>query len=148
MNMDPPCGIVLRQGGIFNMREYDVMMGDKAVGKAEVEREGLYYRIRVRCSLSGDVLYKVLCRCGGSEVNLGVLVPVDGAFGLETRQSIKKLGEGDLRFVALPRHTEMRGKFVPLSPEEPFRYISRLKDSFLTRRNGTTGLIIKEPGCG
>ena len=39
-----------------------------------------------------------------------------------------------------------QGKYIPLSPEEPFRYLSRLKQSYLERRNGKVGIVIKEPG--
>lgn len=147
MNVYPPCGIGLPQGGIFLTENYDVLLGDKPVGKAYVERKGLYYRIRCRCGLSGEVIYKVLVSCGGEQENLGILVPVGEEFGLDTRIPVKRLGEGSLSFRAMPRHSGLRGKFVPISPEEPFRYIARLKDAFLETRNGQIGIVIKEPGC-
>lgn len=126
---------------------FDVLLGDKPIGKAYVTREGLYYRIRCRCTLSGEVIYKLLVSCGNQEENLGVLIPAAGEFGLDTRVPVKRLGEGNPKFRAMPRHTDLRGKFVPLSPEEPFRYISRLKDAFLENRDGLIGVVIKEPGC-
>ena len=128
--------------------EYGVAMGDHRIGEAEVFREGLYYRIRCRVRLSGKVLCKVLVSCGTREDNLGVLVPEGDAFVLETRIPVKRLGEGELRFRVLPRHTELKGRFVPLAPEEPFRYLSRLKDARLVRRGDVTGILIEEKDCG
>ena len=126
--------------------QYEIMLGDKAVGKAEVYREGLYYRIRCRCELSGETVCRVAVRCGDRTESLGILVPEGRKFGLQTRIPVKKIGEGPLSFAAVPKHGPVEGRFVPLSPEEPFRYISKLKDAYLERRNGTIGVVIKEPG--
>lgn len=121
---------------------YDVYLGDKPIGKAYVTREGLYYRIRCRCQLSGEVICKLTVTCDKHQENLGVLVPMEGDFGLETRIAAKRLGEGEPRFRVMPRHEELRGKFIPLAPEEPFRYITRLKDAYLEQRNGQVGIVL------
>ena len=126
------------------MEEYEIMLGDKSVGKAGVSREGLYYRIRCRCSLSGETVCRVLVRCGNREEHLGILVPQDGEFGLETRVPVKKIGEGSLAFSVVPRHRAPEAGFISLSPEEPFRYITRLKDAYLIRHNGKTGVVLKD----
>ena len=127
---------------------HQILFADKPVGTAEVRREGLYYRMRCRCTLSGEVLSRVLVRCGTREESLGILVPQDGKFCLETRIPVKKIGEGKLSFSVAPRHRAMDGKFIPLCPEEPFRYITGLKEAYLEKRNGRIGIVVKEPGCG
>ena len=124
---------------------YEIYLGNEAVGQAWVRREGLYYRIRCACRLSGDTLCRVSVRCGQVEENLGIPVPQDGEFRLETRIPVKKLGEGDFRFAVVPRHKPLDGLFVPLCPEEPFRYISRLKHAYLEKSKGQMGIVIKEP---
>ena len=130
------------------MDTYQITLGDKPVGKAQVSREGLYYRIQCRCDLAGETVCRILVRCGNREENLGVLVPQDGAFALETRISVKKIGEGTMAFLVVPRHRTPDAGFIPLCPEEPFRYLSRLKDAYLVKRNGQTGIVMKEPGRG
>ncbi len=122
--------------------EYEVLLGGQPIGKAKVERQGLYYSISCRCRLSGEVVYKVTVSCGENTENLGILVPESGAFVLTTRIPVKRLGEGELAFQAVPRHTELRGKFVPISPETPFAYISRLENAFLEIRQGQLGISI------
>lgn len=126
------------------MDTYQITMRDKPVGKAQVSREGLYYRIRCRCDLSGETVCRILVRCGSREENLGILVPQDGAFALETRIPVKKIGEGMLAFSVVPRHRAPEAGFISLSPEEPFRYITRLKDAYLIKHNGKTGVVLKD----
>ena len=138
---------ILAPGAVF-MNQYEIMLGDKSVGRALVSQEGLYYRFRCSCNLSGETLCRIMVRCGNRMENLGVLVPKDGEFILETRIPVKKIGEGQISFSVAPRHRTPEAEFIPLSPEEPFHYITRLKDAYLERKNGKLGLRIKEPGCG
>jgi len=124
--------------------EYKILMGGQSIGKARVERQGLYYVVSCRCRLSGEVVCRVTVSCGDRSENLGILVPESGAFVLNTRIPIKRLGEGPLMFHAVPRHTELRGRFVPISPETPFAYLSRLENAFLEVRNGQSGITISD----
>lgn len=123
--------------------DYAVAFGEKSVGKAQVEKQGLYYHVVCRCRLSGEVMCRLEVSCGERRVNLGILVPEKDGFGLETRFPAAKLGEGHLEFRVLPRHEPAaERKFVPIRAEEPFAYISRLKDAFLEIQNGQVGVSI------
>ena len=82
--------------------------------------------------------------CGDKRENLGLVVPVDGGFGLNTLIPVKRLGEGEPTFSLLPKHDRPPGKFVPISPEEPFAYIERLKKSYLVRKGEQVGIEISE----
>ena len=72
------------------------------------------------------------------------MVPVDGGFGLNTSLPVKRLGEGELTFSLVPKHDKPAGKFIPISPEEPFAYIERLKKSYLVRKGEQVGIEIPE----
>ena len=119
---------------------YDI---EKGTGTVTVTREGLYYRFSCRCSLSGDVMHRLMVTTDQGQVDLGVLVPVDGRFGTEKRIPCKKIGK-DPQFQLLPKHENMQGRFVPIYPEEPFEYISKLKNAFLATQNGQVGIVITE----
>lgn len=123
---------------------FEIMQGSSSIGKVTVERQGLYYRIRCRCSLTGEVMHHLVVTSGEKREDLGTLVPFDGAFGLEKRVPVKKLGEGKPEFRLLPKHSSPNGKFYPVYPEEPFSYMSRLKDAYLEARNGQVGLSFRE----
>ncbi len=121
---------------------YAVRMGPDTVGKVNVRRQGLYYRFTCRCRLSGDTLFRLRVLCGEKLENLGILVPVDDGFGLDTKIPVKRIGEGTMEFTLVPRHEKREGQFIPIYPEEPFAYISKLKQSFLVRKNGQLGIQI------
>ena len=122
---------------------YEVYFGNRPAGKVQVMRQGLYYRFQCRCSLTGDVVCRLLVKIGDKSENLGVVVPEGTGFGLDTKIPVKRLGEGMPAFCLMPKGGII-GKFVPICPEEPFQYIQRLKDSFLTYQNGQAGIRIQE----
>ncbi|MBQ7801543.1 MAG: hypothetical protein IJ375_04395 [Oscillospiraceae bacterium] len=123
---------------------YELLIGTKPAGQVTVRREGLYWHFSCRCRLSGDVVCRLTVRCGGNEENLGILVPMDGQFGLEKKLPCKRLGEGVPEFLVQPKHEAVEGKFVPIYPEEPFAYMAKLKDAFLATQAGQLGIVIRE----
>ena len=142
MYLTPLCRICLA-GGRYIM-DYEIYFGKNKAGRVQVTREGLYYRFFCRCKLSGDVVCRLLVRCGDQQESLGVVVPVEDGFGLEKRLPVKHLGEGDMEFFLMPKIDRIGGKFVPIYPEEPFSYIARLMDAFLARQNGQVGAVLPE----
>ena len=124
--------------GVFEIKD-----GGCTVGKATVEQQGLYYKISCRCNLTGKGMYRLTVFCDEKQEDLGTLVPLDGVFGLEKRIPVKRLGEGNPEFLLRSKDSVRREKFVPVYPEEPFTYMSRLKDAYLERRNGQLGIVIR-----
>lgn len=144
MNIQPLWRIQLRQGGVTLEGNYGVYFGNQPAGKVQVLRQGLYYRFICRCKLTGEVMCRLCVACGGQRESLGVVVPMDGGFGLDTKLPAKRLGEGKPEFTLVPKHEVSQGTFVPIYPEEPFAYIERLKESYLTRKNGQVGIMLRE----
>ena len=107
--------------------ERDVRLGERTVGRVQVQTQGLYYVVTCRCGLSGDTVWRLQVSCGDRQSDLGVLVPEGDSFCLTTRRPVKSIGE-----------------FAPIYPEEPFSYIQRIKDAFLEERNGQLGAVWKE----
>lgn len=123
---------------------YDVWLGKDPVGKVYVDSQGLYFRFRCRCRIVGNVICRLVASRGGEEVHLGIPVPSGGEFALDTRLPAKRFPPGEFRFCLRPKHSELQGKFVPLSPQEPFAYITRLKNAYLEKRDGQVGLVITD----
>lgn len=121
---------------------YPVYFGAQAVGKVQVLREGLYYRFHCRCRLSGEVVCRLYVTCGEKQESLGVVVPMEDGFGLDTRLAVKHLGNEEPRFTLGPRREKQEKKLVPISPEEPFAYLSRLKDAYLAYQDGVAMAVI------
>lgn len=122
--------------------QYSVAMGGNHCGKVTVSRQGLYYRIQCRCLLPSEDIWRLQVACGTRRENLGVLVPMEDRFGLDTKMPVKQLGEGDLVFTVISKRQPVQGRFVPILDEEPFAYISRLKASFLEIRQGQAGIRV------
>ncbi len=144
MNFSPLWRIGLRRGALSLEQSYPVYFGTRPAGKVQVLSQGLYYRFICRCKLSGDVVCRLVATCGDQRESLGVVVPMDGGFGLDTKVPAKHLGEGDWKFFLLPKHEITQGMFVPIIPEEPFAYIERLKEGFLARKGEQVGVVFPE----
>ena len=123
-------------------QSYAVTVKGTPVGKVLVQKQGLYYHFSCRCQLKGDTIYRLVVTSGSTSVNLGVVIPVDNGFVLNTKLPIKKIGEGEMIFTLRTKQDESLDAFIPIKPEEPFAYISRLKDSFLTLQDGQAGILV------
>lgn len=122
---------------------YEVYFGRQPAGKVTVRRLGLYYKFECRCKLTGGVVYRLQVVCGDRQENLGILVPAGNGFGLDTKVPVKRLGEGKPEFRLVPKHEKSSGVFYPVYPEEPFAHIGRLKNAYLARKNGVSGIMIE-----
>ena len=121
---------------------YPVTCGCDTVGKLTIEKSGLYYRFICRCRPGSDTVYRLVAQYETSRIPVGVLVPDGLGICLDKKLPAKHFPEERAAFCLVPQHPEFQGLFVPLSPEEPFAYLSRLKDAFLTQQNGVTGIYI------
>lgn len=126
-------------------REYSVFYGSRDVGKVHLIQQGLYEHILCRCKPEGMPLCRLEVFADEKRRDLGTLIPKDGCLILDTRIPAKHLAGRDLQFRISAKHDCQRnGTFTPIHPEEPFAYLSRLKNAFLEIRNGTLGIYIPE----
>lgn len=121
---------------------YSVYFGGKEIGSVTVTQEGLYYRFSCCCKLTGEIVCKLTVICDGERLNLGILIPEGNLFCLDTKIPLKRFPKGKPAFEAVPNKVVASGKFVPIKPEEPFAYIARLKEAFLSYQNGQPGVVI------
>ena len=126
------------------MHTYPILRGGETIGQASVEKKGLYYYFSCRCSLSGEVIYRLVASCGEKRENLGVPVPEGETFVLNTRIPVNKLGQGTVTIQAVPKHGSLDGKFIPISPDEPFEYLRQLEKAVFEKRNGQPGIVLWE----
>ena len=122
---------------------YDVFLNEKAVGTVEVRQEGLYFHFTCRCCPEERDMIRLWMSCGEKEMDLGLCVPMDGAFGTEKRIPARQCGTGIPQFFLRHKDDTFRGRFIPLSPEEPFQYLHKLETAFLERRGTRLGIVIR-----
>lgn len=123
---------------------YPILQGAQTVGEAQVIRGGLYYQFFCRLQLTDGRVYRLELSCGDKSENLGIPVPEGDAFVLTKNIPISRLGGKKPTFRVVPKDASLEGKFVPLSPEEPFAYLDRLKNAYLQRRGQQLGIVIKD----
>ncbi len=121
---------------------YPVYFGKQAVGKVQVLRQGLYYRCCCRCQCCCRILCRLVVRWGEGTESLGIVVPMDQGFGLDTRLPVKRFGLGEPEFILTPK-LEKALQFHPIYPDEPFAYIARLKEGYLTYKEGQAGIVLE-----
>ena len=122
---------------------FAVYFGGQAVGKVRVSKQGLYYHFSCRCRIGTEIVCRLVVSCGEKRENLGIVVPTDGGFGLETKLPVKRLGEGRMEFLLIPKHDVSVGQAVRVYPEEPFAYISRLKGAYLVKQKGQPYIVMR-----
>ena len=84
--------------------DYPIYKGQTQLGKVQLLKEGLYYKLCCRCRSPGDQIYRLTAAVGGKQISLGILAPIGDGFGLDRRIPIKHLGEGTPEF-SWPRPT-------------------------------------------
>ena len=114
-------------------KQFSLYKDWESFGTAEVEREGLYFQIRIRCS--GPARISVSGSAG--ERDLGICVPSeDGSFGMVTRIPIKQIGPDNICF-----QLEQKKKgFYLVVPGEPFLHLEKIRNSILACDNEKIGI--------
>lgn len=82
---------------------YDITHEGVPVGTARMEKQGLYYVFSCRCRLPEEGLYRIHAINGDAREDLGICIPVDGAFGMDKKIPQKRIGEGMLTFELVPK---------------------------------------------
>lgn len=121
---------------------YPILHGDQPVGKAVVIRQGLYYCVTCRMQPEKPGIYRAELCCGKMVENLGIPVPEGDGFVVTRRIPASRVAGGAPEFRIFHKNMTLQGRFVPISPEEPFGYLDRLKNAYLMRKGAKIGIII------
>ena len=120
---------------------YDIYKGGEKIGKAEVNREGLYYRFRCHCNLPEGDIYRLYVTCGDRKEKLGIPIPGGDGFWLSVRLPVSRFSGEEPGFYAA---TIENKSWVPVLEDVPFPFISQLSDAVLEEKEGKMGLLISE----
>ena len=116
---------------VFN---YDVTYGENTVGTVQLEREGLYLRLRCRCRVQDNAIHRLYA--DGEKI--GVLIPEKGDLVLETKVAAKRLKKESTFSL------EEKGRnFIPIHPGEAFGHLGKLRLAKLAFREGEPGIFLE-----
>lgn len=116
------------------LQNYDVTYDGQTVGRVELEREGLYYRLSCRCRVNDRGIHRLYA----AGERIGVLIPDGGELVLETKVAAKRLKEGGGFSLEEKRET-----FIPIHPGEAFGHLGKLRLAKLAFREGEPGLFLE-----
>jgi len=122
--------------------EYTVYFRGSSVGTVRVRKQDLFYHIRCQCHPKMPGMHRLIAKTEKGQTDLGICVPMDGAFGVETRISCKRFGEGKPEFWISPVTEDRKGLFYPVDPNMPFSEISKLRNGYFAIENGQKGVIL------
>ena len=145
---------------------YEIFYDGECIGRAAVERKGLYLCFSCRCRLPDEGLYRIHVRSDEGREDLGICVPMDEGFGMDKRIPIKHLGEGKLHFELIPKDRkrveitapelpedakeeataclERVQQFIPVSEDEPFDHLDKLETAHMEIRDDLPGIVIED----
>lgn len=101
---------------------FEVYQDGQVVGTVALSREGLYYRFRCRCRPLTDAVTRLVWKADEDVISLGILVPMGGCFGLDTRVAAKKCSGEKPEFLLVENGREdllQRPKPADLPSAEP-----------------------------
>lgn len=124
---------------------YDIYREGKKIGKAEVSREGLYYRFRCCCDLEEGEICRITVTCGAKTESLGIPIPNGDSFWLSARLPVSRFGAEEPTFQIPSKERKAPPQlWEPISPENPFPYLEKLDNAAMEQREEVMGILISE----
>ncbi len=126
---------------------FQIFDKESCVGTAQIQQEGLYYRIYCNCKINADGIHRVIVRDGESAIDLGICVPEGNQFALTSRVPIKKLNADSCIFSLVKQgekpseHCSRRE--VPVETGKPFPALDELENGYFT--NEDVPMVVIDP---
>ena len=117
---------------------YQVFDKETCVGSAQIQKEGLYYRICCNCKISTEGIHRIEVCDGENTIDLGICVPEGNQFALISRIPIKKLKAENCRFALVKqgkKPTERSRREVPVEAGKPFSALDELKHGYFVNKD-------------
>lgn len=111
-------------------------MNTQAVGRAEVKKEGLYYRFFCTCTPPDNGIYRIVVCDGSNTRDIGICIPT----GTVARVPIKYLPGERLTFSLVPK--DRKETAVPVATGEPFERLEQLDNARFQVTQGQPEILI------
>ncbi len=121
---------------------FDLIYNQGVCGTVSRRREGLYDYYRCRCTLPDSRVYYIAAKSKECDIRLGICVPADNGYVLETKIPAKKLPYSEICFYLLPKEGICEEEFIQISCDRPFAYIHLLHNAHMKVKDGQQGVIL------
>ncbi len=112
---------------------FQIFDKENCVGTAQIQQEGLYYRIYCNCKISTEGIHRIVVCDDKNTVDLGICVPEENRFTLTSRIPAKKLNADNCRFSLVKQgeqQTKHNSREVPVETGKPFPAIEELESAY------------------
>ena len=123
---------------------FPIYYGNRELGKATLDKQGLYYRILCKCNIPTDALCTIHLQTNEKDINLGTCIRVGNQYIIDTKIPIKHVQNNDLKFCILPKNAESSSEFIPIEENSPFPNLQRLDKGRMRRQDGRAGIVFIE----
>ena len=120
----------------------DVRNENSVVGKIYLAKQGLYCKLRCKCILNKTGIYRLHLKCFGTDRNLGVLIPDQMHYVLESTIAAKYVDFDHPQFYITGLRDNTDEEFVPICSDRPFAYIHKLENARIAIRDGKIGIMV------
>lgn len=110
---------------------FDLIYSNDICGAVSVTKEGLYYKIQCRCDLPTKGIYHMIIQSDENKIDLGICVPKDGRFGIDTRIPTRNINTDSVRFVLIEKESDSEKSKFLLESSMPFPYLEQLETAYL-----------------
>lgn len=125
---------------------FDLICGNDICGSVSATREGLYLKLCCRCDLPEKRIYHVIIQSDKNAVDLGVCVPKDDCFGIDTRIPIRSINTDSMRFLLTEKGIHQKKDQISLEESKPFPYLEQLDSAYLCPDKVTIAFQCNQPG--
>ena len=120
-------------------RYYPITREGNTVGEAQLERQGMFWRIICRCRIRTEKPMRIYLQSEMRRLDLGLCILEGDTCSLVSRISCKVGAPEGFAFTVEHIREE---QYFPLSESEPFPALQLLKSAKFMPRNGHPGILI------
>lgn len=121
-----------------------VWLNGEVAGSVCITKEGLYTRFLCQCRLPDNHIYRLSLSCNGQKTDLGICVPQGEYYTVNKIVKSRQIGDGEMCFQIIPTTEKTKDSFIPLLPNQPFDYISKIENMILCVDNDGYGVLIED----
>lgn len=122
------------------MLKYAIYYQDIVAGHAELEKQGMYYRVCCKCDKSDDAGFRIQMQAGEKTLDLGICIHAEGGIGIITRVPVREVNGSELHFRLI---NETSDELFEITAEEPFLKLSELDHAKFVRRGNKTYISLR-----
>ena len=133
----------LATGGV-TLTRYDIYLGDRVVGNAELIEEGLYLIIHAQCFGLPQDFYRLILEIRDENLDLGVCLHNNGTYFWNKRIPKKMLLGSDIKLSLITTQTKKNTAFVPVASTSAFPYFANIANAYYREEAGIKGVCITD----